>query len=430
MADSAPHVRRTIRTLFSVANILPALLAVLGPLVYVAPLGAVPALLVLGLGAAVTAWRAGALDGSGIGRGLAVFAPVFAWMLLSSLWSLDAHAALSLGLRLAGIFVTGIAFVHWLRILPLERLGPCLATLALGFAVASAVVVVDLVLCHGWLGRHLHGPQAGNYDIALFYGRGATIHSILMVPLLLGLWQGGARRLAVLQLLIGALAILVTSSLSAKIALALALVVGAGVFLVPRLRYLLLGLFAAAIIGLPAILPYHPDAATNCWLANEKASALHRLYIWDFAADRIAEHPFIGWGLDAARRIPGGDTPVVVHRCDAEGRPTDRVPIDSVVMPLHPHNAILQVWLELGGIGAALGFGALLLVLARAFAARAWRSRSAQAGFAAACFGGLSVALVSFGVWQEWFLSALFMVAATATLAARQGEPPPDQPRR
>ena len=214
-------------------------------------------------------------------------------------------------------------------------------------------------------------------------------------------------------------------------ALAVALGVGAAVFLVPRLRYLLLGLLAAAIIGLPAILPYHPDAATTCWLANEKASALHRLLISGISPPTgLPSIAFVGWGLDAARRIPGGDARVVVHRCDAEGRPTDVVPINSVIMPLHPHNAILQVWLELGGIGAALWFGALLLVLARAFAARDWLSRSAQAGFAAACFGGLSVALVSFGVWQEWFLSALFMVAATATLAARQREPPPDQPRR
>ena len=64
-----------------------------------------------------------------------------------------------------------------------------------------------------------------------------------------------------------------------------------------------------------------------------KLSAGHRLWIWSFAGDRIAERPLTGWGLDASRSIPGGKDPI---------RPGE------TWLPLHPHNASLQLWLELG----------------------------------------------------------------------------------
>jgi O-antigen ligase len=401
-------------------QLLPALFAVLGPLVYVAPLGAVPGLLLLGLGIAVLAARTGDLGWRRIASGYAVFVPLLVWMLLSAVWALDGAAALSLALRLAGLFVVGVALVSWLGRLDQALLRACLPALALGFIAASAVEVIDLGVLDGFIIRALHAKQAANRDAALLYGRGATIQAMLTVPMLLGLWAQGARRLALMQLALGALAIFVTDSLSAKMALATALVVGAGVFAVPRLRFVILGVLVLGVLALPFVLPYRPDPATACRLANNKASALHRLYIWDFAAERIAERPILGWGLDGSRRLPGGDAPVIIRRCDAALQPVGNVRVDGTVMPLHPHNAILQVWLELGGIGAVLSLGTVLAILGRAFTKPAWRHRRALAAFAGAALAGLSVALVSFGIWQEWFLSSLFMTAAACVLAARQ----------
>ena len=420
MTDIAPSAGRS--PFYRTVPLLPIPLALLGPLVYATSLGVVPGLLLLGLAAGVTAWRAQAFDGRGVLRSLALLGPLLVWMLVSAAWALDAQAALLLGLRLTGLFAVGAALVHWAGTLPSDRLGPCLAALAGGLTLAGAIVVLDLVALGGFIGRHLHAPHGERYDIALFYGRAATIHAVLILPLLLGLWRAGARPLAVLQLVVGVAAIFVTSSLSAKTALAGGFIAGAVIFALPRLRFALLAVLALAAACGPLLLPVQPDAATVCWLANHKASALHRLYIWNFAAERIAEHPVLGWGLDAARRIPGGNDRVVIRGCDAQLQPTRVLWVDSTVMPLHPHNAILQTWLELGGIGALFGFGALLLVLWRAFAEPAWRNRRAQAGFVGATCAGLSVAMVSFGIWQEWFLASLFIAAAMAVLSARQDE--------
>jgi hypothetical protein len=80
----------------------------------------------------------------------------------------------------------------------------------------------------------------------------------------------------------------------------------------------------------------------------------------------------------------------------------------------------LQVWLELGGIGIALAFGPLILLIWHAFRMPAWRTRLTQAMIGGSVAAAVSVGLVSFGIWQEWFVGGLFIVAAFIVLAARQ----------
>lgn len=138
-----------------------------------------------------------------------------------------------------------------------------------------------------------------------------------------------------------------------------------------------------------------------------------------FVAEQIKQRPIAGWGLDAARRLPGGTAQVIIRHCDVTQHP-DGIALSSQTLPLHPHNAILQVWLELGGVGIALGFGPLILSIWRALRIPAWRTRLAQAMIAGTTIAALSVALVSFGIWQERFLSGLFIAAAFVVLAARQ----------
>jgi O-antigen ligase len=137
-----------------------------------------------------------------------------------------------------------------------------------------------------------------------------------------------------------------------------------------------------------------------------KISAGHRLLIWSFASDRIAERPLSGWGLDSSRAIPGGDDPI---------RPGE------TWMPLHPHNAALQVWLELGAPGAVL-FALVVAVVWGALARVKWPPL-----FAAAAGGSLTIAFVgcfaTYGIWQEWWLGtmsfSLFLVLVMARVACR-----------
>jgi O-antigen ligase len=109
-----------------------------------------------------------------------------------------------------------------------------------------------------------------------------------------------------------------------------------------------------------------------------KASWGIRLDIWRFTARKIAEHPWRGWGVDASRVW------------------------DEI--PLHPHNAALQLWFELGVVGAAIGAVFWAYVWARI--GRFADENALSAGvFAAVAVAYLSIGGMSFGVWQEWWLA-------------------------
>ncbi len=116
-----------------------------------------------------------------------------------------------------------------------------------------------------------------------------------------------------------------------------------------------------------------------------------RMDYWSYAIGWIGDKPFRGWGLDASRMFGPG-------------------------IRLHPHNGALQIWLELGLIGAAAAavFWASLFHRLERRAA----DPGAMAG-AAAAVAYLTFAAVSFGVWQEWWL-ALGALGAVTSLGAQR----------
>jgi O-antigen ligase len=88
-------------------------------------------------------------------------------------------------------------------------------------------------------------------------------------------------------------------------------------------------------------------------------------------------------------------------------------------MPLHPHNAALQIWLEAGGIGAALT--SLFVLLALSTAARRWPlSRPGAAASLSFAVAALLIAGLSYGIWQTWWLATLWLGAALARPATAE----------
>ncbi len=80
----------------------------------------------------------------------------------------------------------------------------------------------------------------------------------------------------------------------------------------------------------------------------------------------------------------------------------------AIMLPLHPHNASLQVWLELGVAGIAMYLAACLMVLA-------WIARAPR--FAGAFALGLFVTVflisnVSFSLWRSTWVASMWFAAA------------------
>ena len=187
--------------------------------------------------------------------------------------------------------------------------------------------------------------------------------------------------------------ICVLAGTAAKGALLAALPAGVALYAL-RARLARVAAVASVVIAVTAPLTFGKLAQLSVFSEAADAvkfSAGHRLYIWSFARDRIAEHALTGWGLDASRAMPGGGDPI------RHGQ---------TWMPLHPHNAPLQLWLELGVPGAVV-FALLVALTWLALAEVDW-----PRPFAAAAGASLTAALVasfaSYGVWEEWWLSTLW----------------------
>jgi exopolysaccharide production protein ExoQ len=84
----------------------------------------------------------------------------------------------------------------------------------------------------------------------------------------------------------------------------------------------------------------------------------------------------------------------------------------------HPHNAALQIWVELGAVGAALAF----LVFAFLLRSIARLDAGAAAPRLALVAGAGMVALVGHGAWQGWWIACLGLAAVLFRTASEAGE--------
>jgi Lipid A core - O-antigen ligase and related enzymes len=153
--------------------------------------------------------------------------------------------------------------------------------------------------------------------------------------------------------------------------------------------------------------PFDPRSSLSQFYA---LSHIHRFMIWNTTVNHIKENPIIGHGLDTSRSLYSKNDRIisdVLIRGTSEEKKIDAEPI-----PLHPHNAILQIWLELGLVGATLLalFLIGLLNLVKKVTQNRWE--------AAACYGiftsGLTISSLSYGIWQSWWLAGLLLSAVFA----------------
>jgi len=373
-----------------------------GPLALLAPLGLAPLLTVVAAGLAVIAGlqRRLPVPSADLAASLALLC---ALALASGLWAVDSGHSLARAGRLVGECVEGLLLVDaGARLTPPER-RRVLTALALGLAVLVVLAVADWGVAGG-LTRWMHGSRAR----VSANNRGATVLAITMWPALVWLWRARGRGLALAGWGVAAVGVAACASESAQLALAVA---SLGFLVAWRLgraaAQTMVVLASAAVIAMPLLpfivpppMPLAPDRLL-------KPSAVHRLVIWRFADERIGERPLLGWGLDASRAIPGGEQRVVMP--DGAGHL-----LQLQLMPLHPHNGALQVWLELGAVGALVG-ALLTMVATSRLAVPSLDPAVRAAGLAAFTAAAIELSL-SYGMWQSWWIAALWLAAFAVQL--------------
>jgi O-antigen ligase len=373
-------------------------LVVMTPLLaYLAPLGFAPLLALTGLLAlpGLRPTRAAAPP-------LLVLVALAAWAAVSMSWSpvvlgplrpknygdIETLTALKLALQLATYGAAVIA-LRGLSEPAARRAG---AILSWGMVALSVLATIDAI-AGAPIYQSLHSLTGDPIrpDMAMVKVSLATYALTLLIwPVSLILSRRQAPRF-VIPLLVAAT--VVTSKICSSDACLLALAAGGLAWLLVRYTggtgaKVLIGLVALPFVLAPLAVMVGAETGVVAWLHRlVPASWDARLNIWTFAADHIQTHPFRGWGLDASRTF-------------------------GPAIPLHTHNAQLQLWLELGAVGAALA-GVFFCWLAYGVVRISERSRGEAAMAAGALVSYLVIGALSFGVWQEWWLGlgALTLIA-------------------
>ena len=283
------------------------------------------------------------------------------------------------------------------------------AALSGGLAVGTLLLLFEFAT-GGVLSQALSAEPSNASSPLVRYNRATSALVLLAWPAAAWLWQDGKRALA--ALLVGAVTVAACAgeSASAATAAVLAVVVCLAGHLAPRLT-LWSGavLLAALAAGAPWLFAALLDWV-GPWHGTLSTSALHRTEIWHAVATAIFEAPVFGHGVGATREL------------DLAGigmRPYTYLAGN----PVHPHNLVLQLWLDLGAAGLACA-AALLWC-----AVRPVRTLTGPwyAAALAATAAGVFTALVSYGLWQETWLG---MIGMTLVAFRALAGPGPGAPAR
>ena len=330
-------------------------------------------------------------------RFVIVLALLLAWCAIASSWAFDLGQSLVLVVRIAVIFAAGMVLFPIAAALDDAARARVCRWLVGGFVLTLALMAVEVGLGYPAI-RSFKEVSSGREAIAL--NRGAIAMSLIVWPLVAYLWgRGLGWKSLVIPVLLG---IASTFLLSAAATLGFAAGVAAFLLVVSQRKVGRVITLAACVVAFAAT-PFAVREMHNHgwhradWLSG---SERHRVEIWNFSVDRIAEKPLLGWGFDASRHI--GE----LFFDAGEANPK--------IVSLHPHSAPLQIMLELGAVGAVISL-ALLWLLARRLDGLSRRPRECgQAMFIAT----LAIGCVAFGQWQNWWLALLVSLALLVPLTA------------
>jgi len=341
------------------------------------------------------------------------------WVALSTLWSVDTYFAVRGTLKLAGnLLVGGCLFSIALRLAADERT-LIERALAGGFWLTVAVLTIE-VLFDAPISRLIQyglGPPEELYyeklsDYGIFWLKPATsLVALFAWPVVLSLCKKRGWLVALLAWAAVVVVVYAQRNQTAFLGLTVGFLIGGAVFVLRRRA----GLIAAAVIAagvlisplLPATVLQPKSLSPHTDVVSQ--AMLHRLYIWEFTAENIAQHPLRGWGMNAARVLPGGKRLISDdYRQRGLGQ----------VMPLHPHNLALQMWLELGLPGALALSALVALTLMRLTRPDLDRTLSALACGQLAT--GFVISSFSFGAWQSWWLMSLWLAASLTAIFGRE----------
>jgi exopolysaccharide production protein ExoQ len=340
---------------------------------------------------------------------------------VSWLWSIAPYETLRLILPVAGLIFLGIVTTNLaFKIDIYERSFVC-RSIAIGSTIGFIVLCVEvfspLFFTNFFFSLFKNVKFSVSYNYETILRNGANIAALVVFPAIAVTWRSKIRPFAVMLVVLAVVTLVVSKAGGALFALLIGLTAIVVTCVFRRHVRIFFGsiliVFALAMPVIVSVLPSAGDIEER--YPNFPNSVYPRIFIWQSSAKYIFENPILGKGFNSSRAI---------------SKPEDRVEYStrvlkntraSVPIPLHPHNAILQIWLELGFVGIG-SFLALLLILIKRI--EQLSSSLAMRAFAyGSFFSAFTIANVSYGIWQNWWISVLWLTT-TFTIISTRDEPP------
>ncbi|HQS84554.1 MAG: hypothetical protein B7Y25_06605 [Alphaproteobacteria bacterium 16-39-46] len=334
---------------------------------------------------------------------------LWVYMTFTAFWSLQPLYALGTALRLLFLFALTGTLISQIRNLPLPLIKKCLLGFVASWSVLILLLILTLIL--DILGHELSWINNVNFlKKPSQITRPALFASLFFWPscafFIFQTKHSFFQRQSpffqeILFFTLGISVVFITYFLNMSAA-SLGLFLGLSVYLFLKKFPSFFSILLNAAVGLGFVFPFCTKYILNSllFISSHKPSWAHRLVIWDFVSDAIKQCPYLGWGLEASRFLPSSTIELFLTE--------ETSPLFLNTLPLHPHNAFLQVWLEGGVIGASLLSCFLFFLIS--FLKKTYFVPKERALIGGTFITFLTPFYVSFGVWQTWWLSTLCFI--------------------
>jgi O-antigen ligase len=353
------------------------------------------------------------------------------YVLLNATWSANPTTGLRKAAVFASLLLMSFTAVHSVALLEKQtycRSGPFFAAGVFG----GALFILAELLTHGltsafvmsWIPiLYPHSPE----NILVTHGRvvwvksdqlnhnvGILIFSLWPGLLVLSSLKGRIRMIAIAVFFVTISAVVMISAHAAsQLALLGSIIVVLAMWYWQRyvVRALAVLWCLSFVFVIPAsFVAYQSGLHLESWLPN---TARQRIIIWQYTAEQVFNHPWIGVGVESTPVLNRQQTSVGIEKPEGFAYPR--------ILGSHAHNIFLQTWFELGAVGAFLfavaGAAvittiALLPTLVQPFAA------GSLVAFAI-------VGALSWNMWQVWFMCSaallpLYLRVAAVTVENRE----------
>ena len=259
----------------------------------------------------------------------------------------ETSAAIKSISKLFGIILISIILISAQKELPATDATIIGIALLIGFSFSLLWILIE-GLSGGLISHMLYGFALDHYTGQFWLKSSSAV--LVVSSFVVGVFftTRGKYSLALGSSLAAAIASYSIQSLTAAFGVILSLVFG--------IAYQAMGSFRLKITALALVLTFlMPMWISLANIAPEKIgpllsheqsssySIVYRSYIWKFTVDHIVQKPLLGWGVGASKKL--GTDKVGIVTDPVFGRFGEPI-------PLHPHNSVLQIWLEFGLLGA------------------------------------------------------------------------------